>query len=310
MKQNIIKCCDYFSYIRTTRFIRLDILSLLFLIITTGAKSQYLIRSLASIPEVSMELSTQTSHYSPMFGAGDDSSKIIKGVNRFGYLTVDTGGRSNIVKLAEEELVLFVLDGTGILYYGKEKVPVSKNDFMYIPVGTKFGFSNPREKSLSVMVMGFKIPSDTIIRATPKLMIANAGEVPFQVLGSHGLTTQFQLLMGTIESIRDRLAAAYQVTSLFIMDFAAGGTNIPHRHDDEEEIYFILRGHGEIVAGETSDGKKLRHLSKEGDAYFFSPKTLIGFYSGNKEGEEHARILAVRFKYPSQSQDKTGNKLK
>jgi mannose-6-phosphate isomerase-like protein (cupin superfamily) len=148
------------------------------------------------------------------------------------------------------------------------------------------------------MVMGFKITPGTIIKPTNKLMIANADNVPFQVLGSHGPTTQFQLLMGNTESTRDKLASAYQVTSLFIMDFALNGTNIPHRHDKEEEIYFILRGHGDIVAGETADKKELRHPSKEGDAYFFSPKTLIGFYSGNAEGEEHARILAVRFKYP------------
>ena len=127
-------------------------------------------------------------------------------------------------------------------------------------------------------------------------MIANADEVPFQVLGQHGPTTLFQLLMGNTESKRDRLASAYQVNSLFIMDFAVNGTNIPHRHDNEEEIYFILRGKGEIVAGVTADGKEDRHPSKEGDAYFFSQKTLIGFYSGNKDGEEHAKILAVRFK--------------
>jgi quercetin dioxygenase-like cupin family protein len=131
------------------------------------------------------------------------------------------------------------------------------------------------------------------------MMIANADEVKFQVLGSHGPTTTFQLLMGTTLSTRDRLASASRVSSLFVMDFAAGGTNIPHRHDDEEEIYYILRGKGDIVAGETSEGKEHRHPSQAGDAYFFSPGTLIGFYSGNAEGDEHARILAVRFRYPA-----------
>jgi hypothetical protein len=108
--------------------------------------------------------------------------------------------------------------------------------------------------------------------------------------------------MGTTESNRDKLAAACQVTSLFIMDFAAGGTNNPHRHSSEEEIYLILRGYGDIVAGEKAGGGELRHPSNEGDVYFFSPKTLIGFYSGNNQNEEHARILAVRFKYPVQPQ--------
>jgi mannose-6-phosphate isomerase-like protein (cupin superfamily) len=300
MEQKTIVRDECFSYSGTIRFIRFVVISLLFLVVTTGAKSQYLRRSLSAISEFRIDVSTQTAHYKPLFEAGDNSSGIIKGVNRYGYLTIDSGGSSNIVKYSDEEQVLYVLDGTGILQYNKEKVPVSKNDFIYIPVGTRFGFLNPRERALTVMVMGFKIIPGTLIKPTTRLMIANADEVPFQVLGSHGPTTQFQLLMGTTESTRDRLAAACQVNSLFVMDFAAGGTNIPHRHDREEEIYFILRGQGEIVAGETSGGKELRHPSKEGDAYFFSPKTLIGFYSGNKEGEEHARILAVRFKYPAQ----------
>ena len=297
-----------FSYRVISRIVRLSIISLLFLIVATGAKAQYLRRTLSTLPEIRIDLATQTAHYKPMFGAGDDNSNIIKAINRYGYLTIDPGGSSNIVKYADEEQVLFVLDGTGILNYGEEKVPVSKNDFIYIPIGTKRGFSNPREQSLSVIVMGFKIMPGTVIKPTTKLMIANADVVPFQILSSHGPTTQFQLLLGTTESTRDKLAAACQVTSLFIMDFAANGTNIPHRHDEEEEIYFILRGKGDIVAGETPDGKELHHPSKEGDAYFFSPKTLIGFYSENKEGEEHARILAVRFKYPSLLQSLSGNK--
>jgi mannose-6-phosphate isomerase-like protein (cupin superfamily) len=156
--------------------------------------------------------------------------------------------------------------------------------------------SNPRGKTMKVVVMGFKIPDVHKINKTPHLMIANSDEVKFQVLGQHGPTTQFQLLMGTTESKRDRLAAAYQVNSLFIMDFAAGGTNIPHRHANEEEIYFVLRGRGEMVAGENSEGKEMRFPVKEGDAFYFSPNTLIGFYSGTNEGEEHARILAVRSK--------------
>jgi hypothetical protein len=130
-------------------------------------------------------------------------------------------------------------------------------------------------------------------------MFASAGEVPFQVLGYHGPTTTFQLLLGTTLSTRDRLAAASRVSSLFVMDFAPGGTNIPHRHNDEEEIYLLIRGKGDIVAGQKPDSTELRHTSSRGDAWFFSPGCLIGFYSGNGENEEHARILAVRFRYPS-----------
>jgi mannose-6-phosphate isomerase-like protein (cupin superfamily) len=266
---------------------------------TIDAEAQYLKRSLSSIAEAVIELSTASAHYLPMFGEGDDSSSIVKGLIRYGNLNINPFGRSKTIKYSEQEQIIYILEGSGILNCAKEEVPVGRNDFIYIPAGCRFSLSNPRERKLSVFIMGFRVIRGNAVKPSSKMMIANADDVQFQVLGSHGPTTTFQLLMGTTESTRDRLAAACQVTSLFVMDFASGGTNIPHRHDDEEEIYFILRGKGDIVAGETADGNELRHASKEGDAYFFSPKTLIGFYSGNNECEEHARILAVRFKYPA-----------
>jgi len=281
------------------RFIRHYISFLiLFLALTGNVRSQYLQRSLSALPEFKTEVSAGTAHYMPLFGTGDDSSAIIKGISRYGYLIIDPGGMSNAVKYENEEHILFILGGTGILQCGKEKVPVSKNDFMYIPGGMKYKISNPREQSLSLIVMGFKLLPEGCIRKSSGLMIANTDEVKFQILPSHGPTTQFQLLLGTTESTRDRLAAACQVTSLFIMDFAAGGTNNPHRHNNEEEIYLIIRGYGDIVTGKRPDGGEIRHPSTEGDVYFFSPNALIGFYGGNNQDEEHARILAVRFKYP------------
>jgi mannose-6-phosphate isomerase-like protein (cupin superfamily) len=251
------------------------------------SQAQYLMRSFSSASETSIELSTPSAHYLPVFGEGDDSSSVIKGLIRFGNLNIDPSGKSRTARFSDEEQVIYILEGTGILNYSKEAIPVTKDDFIYIPAGKKFSFENPRESKLSVILMGFRIISGDTVKPSSEMMIAGAGEVVFQVLGSHGPTTTFQLLMGTTQSTRDRLAATCRVNSLFVMDFAAGGTNIPHRHDNEEEIYFVLRGKGDIVAGETSDGKEFRHPSAAGDAWFFSPKTLIGFYSGNTEGEEH-----------------------
>jgi mannose-6-phosphate isomerase-like protein (cupin superfamily) len=88
------------------------------------------------------------------------------------------------------------------------------------------------------------------------------------------------------------------MVSLFIMDFAPGGTNIPHHHEREEEIYYVLRGHGDMVAGGGADGNEGRYPAKEGDAYFIRLNTTVGFYSGSKAGEEHDLILAVRSSFP------------
>ena len=169
MKPQITKRIESLLENATPEFLYLNILLFLLLTGTVNAQGSYLKRSIGQVPEVKMEISTNSAHYKALFGEGDDSSGIIKAINRYGNLTIDPMGSSRSVNYSDEELVLFVLDGTGILKYDKEEVPVSKNDFIYIPVGTKFGLTNPRERSLSVIVMGFKIFPGTNIKTTPRI---------------------------------------------------------------------------------------------------------------------------------------------
>src|SRR5262249_15457334 len=88
------------------------------------------------------------------------------------------------------------------------------------------------------------------------------------------------------------------IQTLFIMNFAPGGTNVPHNHDRLEEIYYVLSGHGDMVAGGGVDGTEGRYPVKAGDAYFFRLNTTVGFYSGTRGSEDHAQILAVQSEYP------------
>jgi len=266
---------------------------------TAAPEPVFLKRSVGDVLERPGDLSTATAHYRPLFGVGDPNAQIVQGLTRFGHLTVDPNGRSRRVSESDEEQIYYVLDGIGLLHYGQDTVPIGPDDFVYLPVGIEHGVSNPRERPLQLMVMGFAIPAGRQVPPTPKLMLANAADVPLQILGQHGPTTQFKLLMGTTRSRRDRLAAAHQVNSLFLMDFAAGGTNIPHNHRREEEIYYVLRGHGEMVAGTDAQGEEVRYPAQAGDAFYFAPRTLIGFYSGAKEGQTHDLILAVRWALPS-----------
>src|SRR5664279_4603622 len=104
--------------------------------------------------------------------------------------------------------------------------------------------------------------------------------------------------MGTTSSRRDKLSAAYVMNSLFIMDFAPSGTNIPHNHAAEEEIYLLLRGSGDMVAGKDSEGKEVRCPVSQGAAFFFKPRTQVGYYSHAKEGQPHDLMLAVRSRLP------------
>jgi mannose-6-phosphate isomerase-like protein (cupin superfamily) len=265
-----------------------------------GADPTFLRRSVAGTEARPDDLTAnaKAASYKPIFGVGDAQANQLKGIARYGELTVGPEGTSAVVSYPAEEQIYYILDGNGTLLYEDQKVPVKKNDFMYLPVGVKHGMANPSSQPVRLLVMGFKIPRGVSVAPTAKLMLANADDVQLVPVQGHGPTSLFKLLMGTTESTRDKLAAASQMVSLFIMDFAPGGTNIPHHHDMEEEIYYVLRGHGDMVAGGGADGNEGRYPAQEGDAYFIRLNATVGFYSGSKAGDDHDLILAVRSSFP------------
>jgi hypothetical protein len=65
----------------------------------------------------------------------------------------------------------------------------------------------------------------------------------------------------------------------------------------EEEIYYILKGYGDLVAGGGADGNEGRYPAREGDALFIRLNATVGFYSGSTSGA-HDLILAVRSRFP------------
>jgi mannose-6-phosphate isomerase-like protein (cupin superfamily) len=242
---------------------------------------------------------TETATYKPIFGEGDKDEGHLNAITRMGELTVQAGGASAIVKRPNEEYVLYVTSGKGTLIYGHEEAPLKANDFLYIPAGVRHGVSNNSKEPIKVLFMGYKLPKGVEYKPRKALQIANADNVELQVLGSHGPSTQYKLLMGDTSSERDRLASASQMKSLFIMDFAPHGTNNPHRHATQEEVYFVLQGSGYMVAGLDEYGNVERHPSQVGDAFYWAAGTEVGFYSLNKEGEEHSIILAIRSDDPT-----------
>ena len=261
----------------------------------------FLRRFVPGLVEKASDLTTPTCHYKPIFGEGDSDARVLRGIIRFGEALLDPGGTSGQVNYPNEEQVYVITHGEGILLYGQEKVPLRKHDFVYLPPGVRHGIENTSSASCRWIVMGFRIPSGVLVPQPSKPLLANIDDVPKEVVAGHPPTTLYQLLMGDRQSKRDKLAAAHVLTSLFTMEFEPGGTNFPHHHEREEEIYLVLAGHGEMVAGGGMDGIEGRHPAKAGDAYFFRLNCTVGFYAGNKPGEEKSRILAVRSSFPFSS---------
>jgi mannose-6-phosphate isomerase-like protein (cupin superfamily) len=244
------------------------------------------------------DLSSATCHYKPIFGEGDSENRILRSVTRVGEVTLDAQGNCQNVLYDHQEEIYFVLEGAGILHYGDETHSVRANDFSYLAPGVKHSIANDSDKSLRVLVMGFKIPSRTSV-GTPSAHpnIIHLDDVKEETVDGHPTSVLYKLLVGSRGAKRDAIDDAYVVTSLFWMDFAPGGTNFPHHHEAEEEIYIVLEGQGEMVAGSGMDGVEGRYPAQAGDAYYFRPNCTVGFYNQNKSGTK-AYILAVRSRIP------------
>jgi mannose-6-phosphate isomerase-like protein (cupin superfamily) len=283
--------------------VKLTTLFLLFGVAVASAEDRavdptFLYRNLADVPFQPSDLTTDTCRYRPLFGEGDKQTSIVRGVARYGELVVGPNGECKTVKYENEEQIFYVAEGQGELVYRGEMTPVRKGDFAYFAPTSEHSAANHSSAPLRLIVMGFKTPKDLEHGVPVKLPVANEAEAKKQVVGNHPASTLYQLLLGDTTSDRDLLSMGHTVTSLFIMEFAPGGTNHPHHHANAEEVYLLLEGTGEMVAGGGVDGVEGRHPAKPGDAYFYRLNATVGFYNDPDQSKPKARILAVRSFYP------------
>jgi mannose-6-phosphate isomerase-like protein (cupin superfamily) len=248
-------------------------------------------------------MSSPSCHYQAIFGEGDSDNRSLRSVSRFGEATLDAHGSCGDALYPREEELYFVQSGTAILQYTDQTFPLRANDFTYLPPGVKHSLKNNADRPLRVLVMGFKIPTSTSIAApasSPK--IVNMDSLKEETVQGHPTSVLYKLLIGPRTAKRDAIDDAYVVTSLFWMDFAPGGTNFPHHHENAEEIYLVVDGQGDMVAGSGNDGIQGRYPAKAGDAYFFRANCTVGFYNQSQPGAK-AHILAVRSRIPLPKED-------
>jgi mannose-6-phosphate isomerase-like protein (cupin superfamily) len=255
-------------------------------------------RDTSAVGEKKSDITTKTCHYRPLFGQGDSDTSVVVGVARYGEALIDPNGLCSSVQYPDEDQVYVVLEGTGSVEYGDAIVSLKREDYLYIPSTVAHALSNKSGVPLTVIIMGFRTRGFEKTQPPPQPLKANIEDVPTTTVSGHPDSTRYRLLMGDVDSKRDRIAAGRVLTSLFLMEIAPGGTNFPHHHEREEEIYLVLSGHGVMVAGSGMDGIAGRHSVKAGDAYFFRLNCTVGYYSANVK----SRILAVRSWYPGMVQ--------
>lgn len=255
----------------------------------------FLYRDTSTAKEKKSDITTAACHYKPLFGQGDADTSAVVGVARYGEAIIDPKGACAMVQYPDEDQVYVVLEGSASVQYGNEPVSLKREDYLYLPATVPHAAKNESTQPLTLLIMGFHTKGFEATQPPPHPLHANIEDVPTNLVNGHPSSSRFRLLMGDADSKRDRIAAGRVLTSLFLMEIAPGGTNFPHHHEREEEIYLVLSGHGEMVAGGGMDGIAGKHPAKAGDAYFFRLNTTVGYYSAPNV---KSRILAVRSWYP------------
>jgi mannose-6-phosphate isomerase-like protein (cupin superfamily) len=254
----------------------------------------WLHRYVPDLREKPADMTAAGCHYVPIFGEGDSETHVLQTFARFGEATIDPHGSCRPVSYPRQEALYFVLEGGGTIGYSGRKQDLKANDFTYVAPGVRNELSNGSEQPMRVVVIGLKIPPQVEIGAAPaSLQVGNLADAKEQTVQGHPSSVLYKLLIGPRTGTRDIINAAYVEKDLFLMDFAPGGTNFPHHHQLGEEIYLLLDGQGDMVAGGGMDGVEGRHPAKPGDAYYFRPNCTVGFYNQNVGGAK-AHILAVR----------------
>jgi mannose-6-phosphate isomerase-like protein (cupin superfamily) len=285
---------------------------LFLLLLAPGLRAQerqtdptWLHRYVPSLSETNADLASPTCHYRAIFGDGDKENRSLQAVTRFGEVSLDRNGNCRTVLYERQEEIYFVVEGTGVLHYQDQAQAqaLRKHDFTYLPPGAKHSISNDSDQPLRVLVMGFKIPAPISIAAPmAHAKVANLAQSREETVSGHPKSVLYKLLIGLHTGKRDLIDEAYVMDSFFWMDFAPGGTNWPHHHAAAEEIYLIMDGKGEILAGSGENGVEGRYAAKAGDAYYFRPNCTVGFYNQNKP-DAKAYILAVRTRVPLHEDD-------
>lgn len=278
--------------LKDLRFEREKIKTILILVIVlqisniTYAQNKYHLYMSFDKARVSQHsLSNDDVRYRAYFGVGDLNENITEGLIRYGVLNLESNSYSRVGSFQDEETVYYVLEGTASIRVKDDLIPISSNDYFYIPAGLDHQFENNRESKTIIVQMGFE-HKNSPIESDYKLQIANSMDVGFN---NNGL----QLLLGAEDSVRDRLAVGNRVISLFIINLQLDGVNRPHKHQHEEEVYFVLEGKGDMIASDM-DGNQQNYPVNKWDAFFFPNNTHVGFINTNDADRAITRILAVR----------------
>lgn len=112
-----------------------------------------------------------------------------------------------------------------------------------------------------------------------KARIVRVPDMEWKGQESHGPKTALKWILG-----RESDVNMESMTSFWITTIGAGGYNTPHDHNNEEQIYYILKGEGRMVIGD----REIQ--AKAGDVGYFPKGVKHGFYN---DGDTQAAFIGI-----------------
>lgn len=164
--------------------------------------------------------------------------------------TLQGGHHSNCHQHDNQEQFYYVLAGSGEALIGEDRYPVRAGSAAYLPPGLPHQFSaDPQDGWVEHLVVSCKVE-----RQGCEPRVVNWREV-VPTAGAHGGAVIWHLLesVDETEPSTDQpcLLGFHYLTQQALV---RGKASDRHQHDDKEQVYYVLEGHGTMIANDEVHG--------------------------------------------------------
>lgn len=159
------------------------------------------------------------------------------------FCMVKPEGISSPISYRDEEALLSCLDGEGILEIEDSAYTLKRYDIAYIPRNTKFILKNKGEIDLKIYIA--RAPSNL----DAPVVYKSFEEVLKMPSRHRALKRKDVYLMLGEEEKANLLTGGYTFFQTYSRSWPA------HKHEDQEEIYIFLKGHGAMEVFDSEEEK-------------------------------------------------------
>lgn len=171
-----------------------------------------------------------------------------------GEYTIAPGARSEMLRKATDESLLFMWKGNAEVEVGGETYSLAPYDTLYIPRGAQFQISNLKSEPARVIQC-----SATAENVHP-VHHSSFAEYSQRSDRIRHLAGKDVFMMFDVSEAADKLIAGYTFFQPYQRSWP------PHNHTDQEETYIFIKGHGAMEVYEAPEKLCFVHSVSEGDA--------------------------------------------